>query len=183
MERAAAYALLLEQPRVNALNGRKLKPEIRTMPDQRVLYARGWGLLDYQFHQAAEEAFRTLMGFVNEHNLLGSFTACLGITPDDLNVVPHDQCRFDAGVVLQAGVHVAPTGKVSIQVLPAGRWAVFQHKGPYDTLWQSWNVAYRDWLPRSGERPRDVPPVEVYLNNINHTPPAELRTEILIPIV
>ncbi|MEZ4684322.1 MAG: GyrI-like domain-containing protein [Caldilineaceae bacterium] len=140
-------------------------------------------MVDYDFKVAADAAFSTLACYLHEQKLTDAFTATLGITPDDYNVVPHAQCRFDAGVMLKEGVAIAPTGNVEIQVLPAGRWAVFQHKGPYNTLWQSWNVAYRDWLPRSGERPRDVPPVEVYLNNVNHTPPEQLHTEILIPIL
>lgn len=187
MERTAAFALLLEQPALNSPKGRTLTPEIRTLPDQRVLYARGRGLIDYTFFKAADEAFANLMCYLAEHRLMDKFTACVGITPDDYDVVPHAECRFDAGVVLKAAVPVTdvlvePAGKVNLQVLPAGRWAVFQHKGSYDTLWQSWNVAYRDWLPRSGARPRDVPPVEVYLNNVRNTPPEQLRTEILIPI-
>jgi AraC family transcriptional regulator len=140
-------------------------------------------MVEYDFNLAAEAAFRELACFLREHNLTDAFTATLGITPDDYEVVPHAQCRFDAGVMLKAGVTIPPVGNVDLQVLPAGRWAVFQHKGPYNTLWQSWNVAYRDWLPRSGERPRDVPPVEVYLNNVNDTTPEQLRTEILIPIL
>jgi AraC family transcriptional regulator len=182
MDRAAAYALLLEQPTAKTAKVRKITSEIRTLPDLRVLYARGRGLIDYQYHQAANAAFTDLMRFVCQHDLMDKFTARLGITPDDYSVIPHEQCRFDAGVVLKEGVVVEPQGPVAIQVLPKGRWAVFQHKGSYDTLWQSWNVAYRDWLPRSGEIPRDVPPMEVYLNNMRDTPPAQLRTEILIPI-
>lgn len=183
MDRSAAYALLLEQPAIQAPLHRKLSPEIRHLPDLRVLYARGWGAIDYSFSAAADQAFTTLFGYLHENDLLNAFTTCLAITPDDLDTVPHDQCRIDAGVILKEGVQVTPSEQVNVQLLPAGRWAVFQHKGPYDTLWQSWNVAYRDWLPRSGERPRDVPPLEIYLNNVNHTPPEQLRTEILIPIV
>ena len=183
MARSAAYALLLEQPAIQAPLQRKLSPEIRHLPDLRVLYARGWGAIDYSFSLAADKAFTTLFCYLQEHALQNAFTACLAITPDDLDTVPHDQCRIDAGVILKEGIQITPTDQVAVQLLPAGRWAVFQHKGPYDTLWQSWNVAYRDWLPRSGERPRDVPPLEIYLNNINHTPPEQLRTEILIPIV
>jgi AraC family transcriptional regulator len=183
MDRAAAYTILLEQPTPQPANTRSVRPEIRALPDLRILYVRGWGMVEYDFKVAADAAFTTLACYLHEQKLTGAFTACLGITPDDYDVVPHDQCRFDAGVILKDGVAIAPTENVAIQVLPAGRWAVFQHKGPYNTLWQSWNVAYRDWLPRSGERPRDVPPVEVYLNNVNNTPPEQLRTEILIPIL
>lgn len=182
MKREAAYTILLEQPTPQPANTRRVRPEIRALPDLRILYVRGWGMVDYDFKVAADAAFTKLACYLHEQKLTEAFTATLGITPDDYDVVPHDQCRFDAGVILKDGVAIAPTGNVAIQVLPAGRWAVFQHKGPYNTLWQSWNVAYRDWLPRSGERPRDVPPVEVYLNNINNTPSEQLRTEILIPI-
>lgn len=183
MERSAAYALLIQQPSAYPVAQRLPQPEIRTLPDLRVLYVRGWGMIDYSFSKAADQAFSTLIGYLQHHKLMGAFSACLAITPDNYDIVPHDQCRIDAGVVLNEGVQVELTSEVALQVLPAGRWAVFQHKGPYDTLWQSWNVAYRDWLPRSNERPRDVPPLEIYLNNINNTPPEQLRTEILIPIV
>ena len=183
MDRAAAYTILLEQPTVQPAITRGITPEIRALPDLRILYVRGWGMVEYSFAAAADVAFTQLACYLHEHKLTAAFTACLGITPDDYDVVPHAQCRFDAGVMLKDDVVIAPAEKVALQLLPAGRWAVFQHKGPYNTLWQSWNVAYRDWLPRSGERPRDVPPVEVYLNNVHDTPPDQLRTEILIPIL
>jgi AraC family transcriptional regulator len=183
MDRAEAFALLMKQPSVNTLKKRKVQPEIRTLPDQRVLYVRGTGIIDQTFNQAAGEAFTTLMAYIDDHDLWGKWTVCVGITPDDHTVIPHDQCRFDAGVVLKEGVQVQPSGKVDIQVLPGGRWAVFLHKGPYETLWQTWNTVDRDWLPRSGVALRDVPPVEIYLDDPRKTPPEALRTEILIPIV
>lgn len=183
MPRSAAYELLLTQPVPKNSSNHPIRPEIRTLPDLRVLYVRAWGIVDYSYTKAGDDAFSTLMCYLYEHKPLEIFTACVAITPDDYDIVPHAECRFDGGVVLKDGIDFTPVGRLNIQVLSAGRWAVFLHKGPYNTLWQSWNVAYRDWLPRSGERPRNVPPVEVYLNNVNNTPPEELRTEILIPIV
>ncbi|MFN8441764.1 MAG: GyrI-like domain-containing protein [Caldilineaceae bacterium] len=183
MDRVAAYALLLEQPALRQPKGRKVTPEIRTLPDLCVLYARGWGIIDFQYFVASNAAFAALFRFLRSHNLMGKYGARLGITPDNYSVVPHDQCRFDAGVVLNPGVEVELDETVAIQVIPGGRWAVFPHRGAYDTLWQSWNSAYRDWLPRSGEMPRDIPPIEIYINNIRETPVEELMTEILIPIV
>lgn len=183
MDRTAAYALLLEQPALNVPKGRKVTPELRTLPDLRVLYARGWGIIDYQYFLASNAAFATLMRFIRAHNLIDKYNARLGITPDDYSVVPHDQCRFDAGVVLNPGVEVELDETVAIQTIAGGRWAVFPHRGAYDTLWQSWNSAYRDWLPRSGEMPRNVPPIEIYINNIRTTPVEQLITEILIPIL
>ena len=42
--------------------------------------------------------------------------------------------------------------------------------------------ASRDWLPTSGEKLRDEPSFEVYLNHPESTPPADLRTEIWVPL-
>ena len=66
--------------------------------------------------------------------------------------------------------------------LPGGKAAVFTHKGPYETLWQTWNKVYRDWLPASGEKLRDAYPYEVYLNEKGKVAPEDLLTEIYIPI-
>jgi AraC family transcriptional regulator len=182
LDRTSAFALLLRQPPPNPVKRREIRPEIRTLPEQQVYYVRRYGMIDYQFGAAADDAFCALWRHLYQESAADRVEAALGITPDDYNVVPHDRCRFDAGVVLKRGVSIEPSGEVGVQVLEGGRWAVFRHEGPYNTLWQTWNTVLRDWLPFSGEFPRDVPPVEVYLNNVHTTPPADLRTEILIPI-
>jgi AraC family transcriptional regulator len=67
-------------------------------------------------------------------------------------------------------------------VIQAGLWAVFPHVGAYDTLWQTWNLAYKAWLPNSTAQLRDAPPFEVYLSNKRTTSPEKLRTEIYLPV-
>jgi predicted transcriptional regulator YdeE len=42
--------------------------------------------------------------------------------------------------------------------LPAGRYAVFTHLGPYAGLHAVWSAIYREWLPATGYALRDVPP-------------------------
>ncbi|HOG94076.1 MAG TPA: GyrI-like domain-containing protein, partial [Opitutaceae bacterium] len=59
---------------------------------------------------------------------------------------------------------------------------VFLHAGPYDGLSATYDAIFRDWLPASGESLRDQPAFEVYLNTVDHTPPADLRTEIWVPL-
>ena len=66
--------------------------------------------------------------------------------------------------------------------VPGGRWAVSLHRGSYETLWQSWNRLYRDWLPASECVTRDAAPFEIYLDDKKTIPQEELRTEIWIPI-
>ena len=85
-------------------------------------------------------------------------------------------------MVFTEGTYVKPEGEVDIQVIQAGRWRVFTQKGPYNILWQTWNTAYRDWLPISGVVLRDVAPYEVVLNDSKVTASVDLLTEIHIPI-
>lgn len=65
---------------------------------------------------------------------------------------------------------------------PAGRYAVFTHLGPYSGLHSQWKAIYRHWLPATGYRLRDVPGFESYLNDPRVTPPAQLRTELYLPL-
>jgi AraC family transcriptional regulator len=90
--------------------------------------------------------------------------------------------RFDACVVMPAELAHQPLPPVESGMIESGRWAVFLHKGPYDTLWQTWNRIYKHWLPANDMILREEAPFEVYLNNKHVTPPAELLTEIHIPV-
>lgn len=62
-------------------------------------------------------------------------------------------------------------------------WAVFLHKGSYKTLWQSWNLAYRNWLPLSKYDLGENYPFELYLNDPRTVKrERDLLTEIYIPL-
>lgn len=162
-----------------------MQATIREMPAQQVLYARAYGLQNGSLNNAAKRAFDSLFGCLAEHQLTDKFTFCLGICPDDPASVPPEMCRYEAGVILQPGVEVELNGenRVQFQTLPAGRYAIFIHKGPYENLWQTWNAIYRDWVPTSGETLRDAPPYELYVCDMTKTAPEDLVTEIYIPIV
>lgn len=46
--------------------------------------------------------------------------------------------------------------------VPAGHYAVFEHRGHVSTLRRTWNRLWREWLPTSGESPADAPDFERY---------------------
>ena len=64
-----------------------------------------------------------------------------------------------------------------------GRYVVLEHTGPYQTLKSAYDWLYGHWLPNSGMEPRDLPPLEVYINDPKKTPAAELRTDIRLPLL
>jgi AraC family transcriptional regulator len=95
---------------------------------------------------------------------------------------PDAEARYQAGFFFEGEIPAMGT-EVQQVTIPGGRWVVSMHQGSYETLWQSWNQLYRDWLPTSGFHPRDAIPFEVYCSNPKHTPAEKLRTEIWIPIL
>lgn len=153
--------------------------EIRTLPDLHVLYARATELMTSPaFQTANQEAFGKL--FQGAGAFMAQMKQCVAIYPDEVEV--GKPARFDAGAIFAAGQEpLAPAG-LAYQTLAGGRWAIFRHVGPYDTLWQTWQAAYRDWLPTSGETLRDTVPFEDYVDDPSKTAPEELRTDIFIPI-
>lgn len=153
--------------------------EIRTLPDMQVLYARATELMTSPaFQTANQEAFGKLFQGVSA--LMAQMKHCVAIYPDEVEV--GKTARFDAGIIFtESQAPAAPEG-LAYQTLTGGRWAVFRHVGPYDTLWQTWQAAYRDWLPRSGETLRNTVPFEDYVDDPSQVAPEKLRTDICIPI-
>ena len=158
-----------------------MKTEIRTLPDQKVIFVTSRGLVDNTFNQAAKRSFDILCAWIDRKGLWPKVGPCLGICPDDPGIDPGG-CRYMGGFIVKEGVDVQPEGEVEMTTLPGGRWAVARYIGPYEGLTQAWSTIYREWLPSSGEQLRDTPPYEVYVKDKATTPPAELVTEICIAL-
>ncbi len=169
---------------VNVLNSNKtgrrvkpVKPEIRIMPEQKVLFVRKTGRYD----KAAGEAWGTLMKFAYSRRLMNKNTKGIGISHDSPEITPEDKTRYDACITINKDVK--PEGEVGVQTIAGGRYAVFLHKGPYSKLGDTYNYIMARWYPESGEKFRDRPCFEHYLNrDPRRTKPENLRTEIFVPI-
>jgi AraC family transcriptional regulator len=155
--------------------------EICLWPDVKALYARTSEVITSPaFQTAPREAMSKLMSYVMANHTWAEVRHVIAIYPDDPEVGKEARC--DVGVIFVDGIEpLAPEG-LAYQTLPGGRWAIFRHVGPYDTLWQTWQTAYRDWLPTSGCELRDAFPFEDYLDDMTQVAPAQLPTDIYIPI-
>lgn len=155
--------------------------EIREIPALTIFYVRKKGLVDQNYTKVADEAFEVLFRFLNAKQVRNQVVHRLGII-HDMGLISAEDCRFDAGVTLLHPASLVPADEVCRVEIAAGKWAVFSHKGAYNTLWQTWNWIYQYWYPTSGLELRDVAPFEVYLNHPFTTPPEDLLTEIYLPI-
>ncbi len=157
--------------------GRMIKPDIRTISDQKVLFVRRTGRYD----RAASEAWAVLMKFAYCRKLMKKDTRMIGISYDSPDITSEDKLRYDACITINEEVN--PEGEVGIQRIPGGRYAVFLHKGPYEKFSETYREIFSVWLAQSGETLRDAPVFEVYLNrDPRRTKPENLRTEIWVPI-
>lgn len=67
-------------------------------------------------------------------------------------------------------------------LLPATRVAALTFRGPYGGLPAGYTQLLGVWLPASGEVTADPPMYEIYLNTPMDTAPADLLTEICLPL-
>jgi AraC family transcriptional regulator len=166
---------------------------LTTLPDGLIaLTATARGMVNHTLVQAARQAFAELMAVVPpSHYPQASY---LALAPDAPQGANDPDCRYVAAVVLGyqlasgQGRCIQPddlplSGTLAWHTLASGLYAVFLHHGPYETLHQTWRAIYRDWLPHSGETPGAAPPLELMLNSPQHTAPADLLTEIWIPLL
>lgn len=71
-----------------------------------------------------------------------------------------DECFYTAGTEVRSFEDV-PSGMNCI-IIPAGRYAVFTHKGDLNSLPMTMKYIYGSWLPKFGGRLREAPDFEVY---------------------
>jgi len=156
------------------------------------LTATARGMVQSTLVRAARQAFGEVAPAAQRAGAMNRLRSCISLMPDDPQGPDDPHCRYVAGLVFGYAMvdgsgeceqpDIPLTGSLAWQMLASGRYAVFLHTGPYDTLHQSWTAIYRDWLPTSGETLRDDPPLELVLNDPQSTPPAELMTEIWVPL-
>jgi AraC family transcriptional regulator len=104
----------------------------------------------------------------------------LGLAHDNPSITPAAQLRFDCCI------EVTPTmrgeGDVGVTEVCGGEYATAVHRGPFDRLAETYAWLALDFMPRKGRSMRMAPCVEIYLTPPERTPPAELITEVLVPI-
>lgn len=157
-----------------------MEPEIRELPERTALCVTRTGMIDNNFTKAAAEAFGVLDTFVAKNSLASEIHTCIGICPDDPRNIEPTTARYQGGFIFKR--EVEPEGEIEKVTIPAGRWAVITHRGSYETLGETWDSAFRDWLPASGHRLRNIPPYEIYLGEGHDDTPGEMVTEIHIPV-
>ncbi|MGF6611596.1 DNA gyrase inhibitor GyrI [Paraburkholderia sp. WSM4175] len=133
-------------------------------------------------------AFDALFGWLAKHDLLEAQMRMIGVYFDDPGVVEEKALRSKAGVLLPGPVMaevasaVGTGGEVSVTRIRGGEYAVLRQVGPYSDMRAAYEWLYGIWLVQSGREAADAPVFEEYVNSPKETAPAELVTEIGLPL-
>jgi AraC family transcriptional regulator len=150
---------------------------IRTLEPLRVAFVRHLGP-----YQECGGAWQALMAWAGQRGLLTKDAVCLGVGHDDPAVTEPARIRYDACIVVPDATPVA--GGIGIQILPGGEHAVALHRGPYELLPAVYQEVIGRWIPSHGRliaRERSSP-YEIYRNDARSTLPADLLTEVRVPL-
>jgi len=131
-----------------------LRPKYVTRKELPVLFVRSIG--DYAITPPL--AFEALSRFLQEEQvkkeeIVGYYSMGL----DDPHIVERSKCRFDVCVALK--IAIPSKGAVGKKILPAGRFALFIHRGPYSEIENSLKAIFRCWYPSSTVELADLPPL------------------------
>jgi len=86
---------------------------------------------------------------------------------------------YTAGTGVSAVTRV-PQGMNAVEI-PAGRYAVFTHKGPVTHLARTIVAVWHQWLPRSGLKARHAPDFECYDRRFKMNHP-DSEVDLYVPI-
>lgn len=126
------------------------------------------------------KAFEMAYARMAAQQLVRADTRWLAVYFDDPDAVPERQLSARAGLSLPEGVHAA--APLVTFDLGGTRCAVLRHRGPYATMRAAYRWLYGHWLVQTGHAAADLPVFEEYLNNPRDTAPADLLSDIFLPL-
>jgi AraC family transcriptional regulator len=123
--------------------------------------------------------FRELAGLIPEPSWVEVEGAAM-IGHDNPREVAPEKLRSHACFIVSEGFAMVPP--LEEIRYPAGKYAVMTVKGPYAQLPEAYRWLSEEWFPASGERHRDLPAFEAYLNDPSDTKPEDLITEVRLAL-
>lgn len=123
-------------------------------------------------------AFERLFGRIAALGLLGPGTRMIGVYLDDPSAIAEEKLRSQAGLLVEGPVPATlrtPRSSAAIMSCCATRARTPTCAPPYRWL-------FGTWLPQSGREPADGPVLEEYFNSPRDTAPADLLTDLYLPI-
>jgi len=153
------------------------EPEIITLPPTLFIYREKTG----PFMQNAPLAWREFWSIAGDKFGNASILDMAGLGWIDGSKHGDAAFIYQAGIVVESMPETLPEG-LQIRSLPQSKYAAFLLTGPYTQLADAYPAVFAI-LAKTSLQIRDDFCMERYLNNPMTTPPEQLQTKILIPLV
>lgn len=127
------------------------------------------------------DSIRKFIEWRKQNNLPPRVSATFNIAHDNPADAPPADFRFDICAATDRDVADNAFGVVA-KTIPGGRCAILRHIGSDDTLGASLSYLYSEWLPASGEEPRDFPLFFQRIAFYPDVPEHEAVTDIFLPL-
>lgn len=127
-----------------------------------------------------DKAMGRLFKELASRNLIKPDQKMIAVFLDDPDLVPVDRLRSQACSPVAENADLAPP--LDEAILRGGLYAKLRYKGPYSDMKEAYRWLLGVWLPNSGHEADDAPVFEAYLNNPMDVSPADLMTDIHLPL-
>ncbi len=127
-------------------------------------------------------AFGEVFAWAGAAGRMGPDARCVGLFHDNPQEVAPAALRADACLVVEPAFDGDPQAGIEARTVDGGAYAKAIHRGPYEALAESYGWLMGTWLPSSGRAMAGKPTFEIYLNSPLETAPADLLTELYLPL-
>lgn len=149
--------------------------EIRDLPKRYAL-----GIVHRGPYQEIGRSFDRLFMTLKKEKALEQVRGLFGRYVQDPDSVAPEDLRSHACVFVEEP-GIAVNGLEALTVA-GGPYAVLTYRGPYAAMKPAYDWLFGTWLPQSGREARNEPVIEINLNTPMEVAPADLLTEICLPL-
>jgi AraC family transcriptional regulator len=181
MRAVFTLTMLIAAFAVSAEEAPELDVAAKDLPAYNLAYVRTVGA--YGNPEVISAAFENVCAWAEEKGLIGDGTVVIGVSLDDPENVPMEECRYDAAITVPEDTE--GEGDVGVYELPAGRYAVHTAGGSYENITEELEKVYGDlmaWWPTSGYEFDQRPWLELYYGTEEDYEAGKYVIDICIPI-
>lgn len=128
------------------------------------------------------ETIRTFVRWRRQQGLSPRVSKTFNLFFVDSEDAAPEQCTIDIGASITTDTIDQNDIGVVTKVIPAGRCAKLHHAGSDETLDAAIHFLYAQWLPQSGEEPRDFPLFLERLTFFPDVPEHEAAVDVYLPL-
>ena len=121
-------------------------------------------------------AWDRLMAWAGRRGVFRGAPTLFGIVHDDPEITPPERIRYDAAIAVTD--EITAEDDIGIQRVGGERYVTVTHRGPYETIGDTYARLCGEWLPGSGAELLHAPTLEFYRNSPKNTSPENLITDV-----